>query len=308
VKRAPFLGSAVAAVLAGCGGGGGGGAIHSLTSVLPAVSGGSSGGAKASTAPMQLVPPTAPPVSALAMQSPIVGQGARFDGAAAPAGWVLAQGQTLSRTTYSMVFSVLGPGTGGDGKTNFVMPKPPFGYMIAIAGLFPGSPTVLASSARAPSVAKSMGSANAQPARVKVKQPSAQALAEQRLAGSSLRMGPSSAPTVSWQQHAAVSDATNDARAAALGALGGASRAQLDAAIAAAVAGATDLAGAVRTVLPVLNGAEIDALNRANTAYVQRFNTKWSPQSGDNARLAATSFLLAVALSPAQVEVIGSRE
>ena len=46
-----------------------------------------------------------------------------FAGAAAPTGWLLCQGQAISRTTYAQLFSVIGTTYGsGDGKTTFNLP------------------------------------------------------------------------------------------------------------------------------------------------------------------------------------------
>ena len=46
-----------------------------------------------------------------------------FAGAAAPTGWLLCQGQAVSRTTYAQLFSVIGTTYGsGDGKTTFNLP------------------------------------------------------------------------------------------------------------------------------------------------------------------------------------------
>ena len=46
-----------------------------------------------------------------------------FAGAAAPTGWLLCQGQAISRTTYAQLFSVIGTTYGsGDGSTTFNLP------------------------------------------------------------------------------------------------------------------------------------------------------------------------------------------
>ena len=47
-----------------------------------------------------------------------------FAGAAAPTGWLLCQGQAVSRTTYAQLFSVIGTTYGsGDGSTTFNLPN-----------------------------------------------------------------------------------------------------------------------------------------------------------------------------------------
>lgn len=46
-----------------------------------------------------------------------------FGGTAAPAGWMLCQGQALSRTTYAKLFAIIGTAFGaGDGSTTFNIP------------------------------------------------------------------------------------------------------------------------------------------------------------------------------------------
>jgi microcystin-dependent protein len=53
----------------------------------------------------------------------VLGSGVDFWGATAPAGYVFAYGQALSRTTYSALFAVLGTVYGiGDGSTTFNVP------------------------------------------------------------------------------------------------------------------------------------------------------------------------------------------
>lgn len=49
-----------------------------------------------------------------------------YAGGAAPSGWLLCNGQTVSRTTYAALFAVLGSGASpyglGDGSTTFTLP------------------------------------------------------------------------------------------------------------------------------------------------------------------------------------------
>lgn len=48
-----------------------------------------------------------------------------FGGSVAPSGWLLCQGQAISRTTYADLFSVIGTNFGvGDGSTTFNLPDP----------------------------------------------------------------------------------------------------------------------------------------------------------------------------------------
>jgi len=60
-----------------------------------------------------------------------------FAGGTAPAGWLIADGRLISRTTYSMLFAVLGIAFGaGDGSTTFALPD-----LRGRAGVGPGSLT-----------------------------------------------------------------------------------------------------------------------------------------------------------------------
>ena len=52
-----------------------------------------------------------------------VGSVTDYTGAVAPSGWLLCQGQTISRTTYARLYSVIGTNFGaGDGSTTFNLP------------------------------------------------------------------------------------------------------------------------------------------------------------------------------------------
>ncbi len=54
---------------------------------------------------------------------PPVGSVIDFTGQTAPAGWLLCQGQAISRTTYARLFAVIGTSFGaGDGSTTFNLP------------------------------------------------------------------------------------------------------------------------------------------------------------------------------------------
>ena len=62
--------------------------------------------------------------SAGGVQAPPVGSLMPFAGAAAPAGWLLANGAAVSRTTYAALFTVCGTTYGvGDGSTTFNLPN-----------------------------------------------------------------------------------------------------------------------------------------------------------------------------------------
>lgn len=62
----------------------------------------------------------------------------------APRGWMLCAGQLLPIAQYQAVFALLGTTYGGDGRTNFALPKLNAGslqeglqYIICVEGIFP---------------------------------------------------------------------------------------------------------------------------------------------------------------------------
>jgi microcystin-dependent protein len=74
-----------------------------------------------------------------------VGQITLFPTSYAPEGWALCQGQLLSVQQYTSLFVVIGTKFGGDGMTNFKLPKmnPPvegLNYCIALDGEVPVKP------------------------------------------------------------------------------------------------------------------------------------------------------------------------
>jgi microcystin-dependent protein len=74
---------------------------------------------------------------------PLLGSLILFAGDYAPKGWAPCNGQTLPIAQNTALFSILGTSYGGDGQTNFALPKiPPLSangprYIIAVEGVFP---------------------------------------------------------------------------------------------------------------------------------------------------------------------------
>lgn len=65
----------------------------------------------------------------------------------APQNWAFCQGQLLPIMEYQALFSLLGTTYGGDGQTNFALPKldaselqPGLNYMICLNGIYPSRP------------------------------------------------------------------------------------------------------------------------------------------------------------------------
>ena len=130
MKRTLFLASGAAATLAGCGG------MQRSASVMPQLAGQSAARGVAGTAAL--------PISPNVLAHPIIGEAARWDGAAAPPGWMLLEGQTLGISANPLLFSVLGTSAGGDGKTSFKLPATKQRWILAIAGSYPRTPAALA--------------------------------------------------------------------------------------------------------------------------------------------------------------------
>ena len=57
------------------------------------------------------------------MSEPFIGQVSMFCGNFAPRGWLLCNGQTLSISQYTALFSILGTTYGGNGTTTFNLPN-----------------------------------------------------------------------------------------------------------------------------------------------------------------------------------------
>ena len=57
------------------------------------------------------------------MSEPFIGQVSMFCGNFAPRGWQLCNGQTLSISQYTALFSILGTTYGGNGTTTFNLPN-----------------------------------------------------------------------------------------------------------------------------------------------------------------------------------------
>jgi len=82
---------------------------------------------------------------AQAQATPFLGQIAFFAFNFCPAGWAAADGQIMSITQNTALFSLLGTNFGGNGTTNFALPSlapfrtanGPLTVCIAITGVFP---------------------------------------------------------------------------------------------------------------------------------------------------------------------------
>jgi hypothetical protein len=250
----------------------------------------------------------AEPISATVLQNPIIGEARRFDGSAAPPGWMLAQGQSLDPAQNPRLYSILGLSGGGDGRKVFKLPSPGFGVIVAVAGMYPTSPSMLALSARRTSAVASLGPNARLPLPTMPKPPSEQVLAARRLLSAGPRIGRPSPVPLSRETVERIRQVTADARTEAFAVLSAENRARLDDAVQVAVTGRASVAWAVNAMSAVLSAGEADALVRADDALIRSFNDRWRGEPGQDSRLAAASFLISVAITRDQARAMYSRE
>jgi microcystin-dependent protein len=296
VKRAPFLGGSAAVILSGCGSHH---TIQALPGVAPQIF------SKQPTASGRLVPAVADPIPDNVLANPIIGEARRFDGSTAPTGWVFAQGQTLTAAQYSLLFSVLGSIVGGDGKTNFKLPSPKFGLIIAVAGNLVRTPQALAQSGRHMTPQDSLGPSAVARAPRMPKAPSQQLLAERRLVTSGLRVGPARPVPMSPDLVARVAGAKADARAAAYEQLSQSNRALLEAGVQRFLSGQAALYQAVTEMTASLTNSEADALFQVRDSMIRQFQS-----TGDrpaNLREEASRYLFSVTITNEQIAAATAR-
>ncbi|HWT04855.1 MAG TPA: phage tail protein, partial [Xanthomonadales bacterium] len=213
-------------------------------------------------------------------------------------------GQSLPVTGNRPLFSVLGTSGGGDGKTTFKLPATKVSIIVAVGGSSVTSPSMLAQSGRHMTPQDSLGpGAMRAPIRL-AKPPSAQVLASQRLLSSAVRVGRSSPVPVTPELASRFEQAYADARGAALAQLGANSRARVDAAVEAAVAGRISVYGAVSEMISTLTSTESAALLRINDAMIQPFNGRAVRTESQNPQSDAAHFLISVAITRDQARAM----
>ena len=303
MKRAPFIGAAAASLLAGCGG-------NHVMRALPGVA--PSNGTvnpPSSLSNVKLVPSAAEAIPQNVLANPFIGEARRFDDKSAPAGWVFAQGQAISAADNPRLLSILGRRQGDKSTTTFNLPNPGFGVIVAVAGVFPTSPSLVAASGRHMTHLDSLGP-NAIPRGPKMlKPPSEKLLADRRLMMSGPRVGRGSPTPVTAELSGRIDSAVQDARAAAIEALSSQNRARLASAVQAAVGGGSTVFGAVSAMRSALTNSEADALLQVNDAMNRPFGGRDDSSRPREYRvLDAASFLVSVAITREQARAIFARE
>lgn len=256
-----------------------------------------------------LVPKTADAIPESVLAKPVIGEARRFDGAAAPAGWVFAKGQDLSIAENPRLFSVLGHRAGDRSTTTFTMPNPGFGFIVAVAGTFPTSPQMLASAARHLSSAQYSLGPNAVARLVRALSPKEQARQEQRLAAvrraqELIRSVPRAAPGRSSptppELQARIERAQADARSLALNALGAANRARIEALVASVLGGRTTVYRASLEMSGALNSGEASALLAVHDRTELALRPGWGGMDHSEPQTEAARYLMSVAFDPDQ--------
>lgn len=294
MKRASFLASSAAVTLTGCGG-------HHVVNALPGVASSSpqNGGARFSAAE---------PIPDSVINMPIVGEVRRFDGTIPPSrSWMLAQGQQLNVADNPHLFSILRTVAGGDGKSTFGLPKPRVGYIIAIAGIFPTSPAMLAQSGRhMVNHNDSLGDgARAVMPRIKAQRP--EALAEIARRPRQVAAAPPRWTPLSGEAEARIADAERTSRADALANLSPSNRSLIGAVTDAVAGGNMTLVDAVRRMQNALGPAESAALLAVNDRMMAAYRPGLAGAPHPDPALEAARFLVAAAFTPEQLTLVRAR-
>jgi len=303
LKRAPFLGAIGATVLSGCG-------AQRGISALPGVAGFTNLGnanKKGPSGSAQLVPATPDAIPDAVLRSPLIGEAWRFAGTTAPAGWMLCAGQALKIADNPQLFGVLKTIAGGDGKTTFALPNPPWPVIIAVAGSTPSSPAALTQGVRRTSLVASLGAGAREAPPRQAAPPSAQLLAERRLITAQAPVRASAAVPVPAEVQSRMRDVRADTRTQALDVLSAANRARLLAAIDDTVGGRITQYTAVTQMRDSISGTEADALVRLNDAATNAFRSTPAPAVHREPQLEAAYFVVSIAFTPAQLDALGAQ-
>jgi hypothetical protein len=301
MKRAPFLGATGAALLTAPG-------SHEFMRTLAGLGPSTFYRAPRARAKPELVPAVPDPIPPRVLANPILGEAFRFAGATAPRGWMFARGELLPIATNRDLFSIFRNLFGGDGRTTFALPNAAFPVIVAVSGLFPSSPLVLARAGRNRNPAASLGP-GAMPARPRRAAPVAPAvLAARKLAAAQPRFATVAPVPLAPPLLERIASAKKDARAQVLAALGAPARARFDAALGDALAGRTNLYGIVRRTAAGLSAAETRSLLAIGDSFTRAFNPLAPATIHAEPALEAAHFLVSVALEPAQVRAIARRD
>jgi microcystin-dependent protein len=263
----------------------------------------------------RLVPEVADRIPDNVLAAPIIGEAWRFDGATAPPGWMLATGQTLTAEQNPHLFALLKKINGGDGKHTFNLPNPKFGVIIAVAGLYPSSPALVAQAGRHLTHGDSLG-LGAQ--RAFGRNPSARAVAAaekrvaavreaQRFQQSAIHPRVGGVGRLPAELAGRIEQSRDDARANALGRVTPANRSRALALVDAMLSGRASLHGAQLQMAATLSLDEARALLDVHDAHQAAFRPRWQGMEHPQPQADAGRFMVDVAFTAEQRRTLASR-
>jgi hypothetical protein len=247
----------------------------------------------------------ADPIPDNVLNNPIIGEIRRFDGTVPPNGkWMLAQAQDVEVASNRPLFSILGYMAGGNRKTVFKLPTSRLSYIIAVAGLFPTSPAMLAQTGR--HILRhqdSLGDGARMPLlRIRSERPGV--LEARQLAARAPRAGPARSTPLSSAMQARIAASDSAARTDALARLEPANRNAVAAVADAVTSGRTSILSAIETMSRSLGTTEAAALLDVNDRMFAAFRSGWSGAAHPDPQLEAARFLVSVAFTPEQLNTI----
>ena len=284
------MAAAAALFTTGCGG-------HHVMRALPGVAPTSTNRQSASSA--------ADAIPDAVINNPIIAEARRFDGSVAPPRWMLAQGQTLQVNENPALFRILGTSGGGDGKTTFKLPNPKQAWIVAVAGTFPTSPSVLASLGRHMTHQDGLGE-GARPVLVRVlserkrvvrERRDAEILAGLRRARSSRSPRPSAPLRVPADLDRQFDAARADARSGSLATLSAGNQNRVQQLVAAVVNGTLSLNDATLNIAASLSLDEARSLLQVHDDEVRRFRSGWPGMDHPNPQFEAGRYVIEVAFT-----------
>jgi microcystin-dependent protein len=247
------------------------------------------------------------------LNNAIIGEARRFDGSAAPAGWVLAQGQALPIADNPKLFSILGHPAQDRATATFALPNPGFGYIVAAAGVFPTSPAVLASGRRVTSKIASLGPGARPAGMVRILSAKQQAVAEKRaaairqsqqLAASAPRPGPSGVQRLSPEFVARIERVQAEARTSVLAALSGANQARVLGLVDAILSQRATVDQATTAMASALSGGEARALLEIFDGTQRSLRQGWLGMEHPDPQTEASRYVVEIAFTSDQLHAL----
>jgi hypothetical protein len=278
--------------------------MRALPGVAPSqTKNGSSGG-------LRLVPESADPIPANVLAKPIIGEAWRFEGTTPPAGWVVAQGQSLNTAQYPQLSSILKHVTAPlpSASATFTLPNPGYGLVLAAAGMLPTSPDLLKNSGRkmrpedwlGPNARRVIGRQLSARFLERERDRAAAVLSAQRLISSAPRVSSGPSIPIAPDLAAAIERSRAAARAAALGRLSAANRSRAESVADAIARGRTSTHDGQLQMAAVLSQDEAATLLQILDAHTAAFRPGWPGMSHPDPVAEAARFIVDFTMTPEQ--------